>query len=203
MQEIGTGLWHWTARHPKIGWEVSSYYLQSERVLIDPLLPPDGLEWFEEIGSTPAHVLLSCRHHDRASWEIQRAFGAEVHCVDVGVYELAGRGEVTPFHFGEQLPGGVVACEVDAISPDETALHIPAHAALVCADGVIRSGEDGPLEFVPDSLMDNPEQTKEGLRAAFASLLKLDWDRLLLAHGPPIVFGGKRALAAFVERRQG
>lgn len=201
MQEIGEGLWHWTTRHPKIGWEVSSYYLQSERVLIDPYAPPGGLQWFQEIGSTPAHVLLSCRHHDRGSWEIQRAFGAEVHCVDTGVHELSGRGRVTPFKFGDHLPGGVVACEVDAISPDETALHIPAHAALVCADGVIRGeGDDEPLTFVPDSLMDEPEQTKEGLRAAFASLLELDWDRLLLAHGRPIVSGGKRALAAFVGR---
>ena len=43
MQEIDEGLWHWTATHPRIGWEVSSYYLSDERVLIDPGLPPGGL----------------------------------------------------------------------------------------------------------------------------------------------------------------
>ena len=197
MREIGEGLWHWAARHPKIGWTVSSYYLEAERVLVDPLLPPEGLEWFEQIGAPPEHILLSCRHHDRASWEIVEAYGAEVHCVDVGAYELDGRGPVTTFRFGDELPGGVVACEVDAISPDECALHIPAHAALVCADGAIRSGDDDPLEFVPDSLMDDPEDTKAGLRAAYTSLLELDFDRLLLAHGPPVVKGGKRALAEF------
>ena len=53
MQEIDEGLWHWTATHPKIGWEVSSYYLSDERVLIDPLLPPGGLDWFEEIDAPP------------------------------------------------------------------------------------------------------------------------------------------------------
>ena len=197
MQEIGEGLWHWTATHPKIGWEVSSYYLSRERVLIDPLLPPDGLDWFAQIDAPPQHVLLSCRHHDRATWEIVAAYGAAVHCVDNGVGALEGRGPVTAFRFGDELPGGVVAHEVDAISPDEGALHIPAHDALLCADGAIRYDDDGPLQFVPDSLMDDPEQTKAGLRAAFARLLELDFDRLLLAHGPPILTGGKRALAEF------
>src|SRR6202046_3800683 len=145
MQEIDEGLWHWTAPHPRIDWEVSSYYLSDERVLIDPLLPPGGLDWFEEIDSTPAHVLLSCRHHDRASWEVVEAFGAEVHCVDTGVYELEGRGPVTPFAYGDELPGGVIAQEVDSISPDETALFVPAHRTLVCADGVIRFDPDGAL----------------------------------------------------------
>ena len=74
---------------------------------------------------------------------------------------------VTPFHFGDELPGGIVVHEVGAICPDETALHIPAHRALACADGVVRwPGVDG-LTFVPDWLMDEPEQTKEGLRAAY------------------------------------
>jgi glyoxylase-like metal-dependent hydrolase (beta-lactamase superfamily II) len=198
MQEIDEGLWHWSAIHPKIGWEVSSYYLSGERVLIDPVLPPGGLDWFEEIDAPPAHVLLSCRHHDRASWDIVEAFGAEVHCVDTGVYELEGRGPVTPFAFGEELPGGVIAQEVDSLSPDETALYIPAHRTLVCADGVIRADREGPLQFVPDSLMDDPEETKAGLRAAFAKLLELDFDRLALAHGQPILTGGKQALATFV-----
>jgi hypothetical protein len=197
MQEIGEGLWYWTATHPKIRWEVSSYYLARERILIDPLLPPDGLDWFEQIDAIPEHVLLSCRHHDRATWEIVEAYGVEVHCVDVGAYELDGRGPVSTFRFGDELPGGVIAHEVDAISPDECALYIPAHDALVVADGAIRSGGDDPLQFVPDGLMDEPEATKAGLRAAYAKLLELDFDRLLLAHGPPVVSGGKRALAEF------
>ena len=195
MQEIGEGLWHWSGPHPNGGWQVSSYYLARERVLVDPILPPDGVDWFRRIDAVPEHVLLSCRHHDRSTWEIVEAHGAEVHCVDVGAYELDGRGPVTTFRFGDELPGGVLACEVDSISPDECALYIPAHEALVCADGAVRSGVDDPLEFVPDSLMDEPEATKAGLRAAFTKLLELDFDRLLLAHGPPVVSGGKRALA--------
>lgn len=198
VKEIGPGLWHWTARHPHINMVVSSYYLAPERVVLDPMLPPAGTDWFESIGAAPEHVLLTNRHHDRDAWRLREAFGCEIHCVDNGIHELEGRGPVTPFGFGDELPGGVVAHEVDALCPDETALHIPAHRALACADGVVRwPGVEG-LTFVPDFLMDDPEQTKEGLRASYARLAALDFDRLLLAHGDPVLDGGREALRAFV-----
>lgn len=198
MEEIGPGLWHWKARRESIGSLVSSYYLAAERVVIDAMIPPEGLEWFEERGR-PEHVLLTNRHHDRDAWKLREAFGCTVHCIRNGLHELEGRGPVEPFDFGDRLPGGVVVYEVNAICPDECALHVPAHKALACADGVVRWRDDGPLTFVPDDLMDEPEQTKAGLRAAYGRLLDLDFDRLLLAHGDPIAGGAKDELRAFVE----
>jgi hypothetical protein len=197
VNEIAPGLWHWTAKHEHIGSQVSSYYLLQERVLIDPMLPPEGIGWFEENGS-PEHVLLTNRHHDRHSWRLRDTFGCSVHCIRNGVYELEGRGPVEPFDFGDELPGGVVVHEVDAISPDETALHLLRHRALACADGVVRSGPGGELAFVPDALMDEPEDTKQGLRAAYARLAELDFDLLLLAHGEPVISEGREALRRFV-----
>ena len=195
MREIAPGLWYWAASHERIGIEVSSYYLAAERVLLDPMIPPEGLEWFDAHGR-PEHVLLTNRHHDRQAWRLRDAFGCTVHCIRNGLHELAGRGPVEAFDFGDELPGGIVAYEVDAICPDETALHIAAHRALACADGVVREG-GGDLGFVPDAYMDEPERTKAGLRAAYRRLLDLDFDLLLLAHGDPVVGGGKDALRAF------
>lgn len=194
VQEISPGIWHWTARHERIGVDVSSYYLASERVLLDPMVPPEGIEWFEENG-TPQHVLLTNRHHDRQAWRLHERFGCEIYCVRNGLHELEGRGPVTAFDFGDELPGGAVVYEVDAICPDETALHFPAHRALACADGVMHYG--GELGFVPDQYMDDPEDTKRSLRQAYASLLDLDFDVLLLAHGSPVVGDAKEALRAF------
>ena len=194
MREIAPGVWHWTARHDHIGVEVSSYYLEPERVLLDPMIPDAGMEWFAEHGP-PEHILLTNRHHDRHSWELRDRFDCSVHCVGNGMHELEGRGPAKAFDFGDELPGGIVAYEIDAICPDETALYIAAHRALACADGVMHYGPE--LEFVPEQYMDDPEKTKAGLRNAYAALLDLDFDILLLAHGSPWVGGAKDALRRF------
>lgn len=198
MHEIAPGLWHWTVQHPHIGSEVSSYYLSDERVAVDVLLPPEGIEWFVDRGAPPEHVLLTNRHHDRDAWRLQTVFGAEVHCAANGIHELAGRGRVTPFQFGDEFPGGITAHEVGAICPDETALHIPAHAALAVADGIVRWDREDGLTFVPDSLMDEPTETKRRLREAYRGLLELDFDRLLLAHGDPVVTDARRAVRTWL-----
>ncbi len=185
--------------HPHIRMEVSSYYLAGERVLLDPMMPAAGAGWFREHGE-PRDVVLTNRHHDRDAWRFRDEFGCTVHCVREGVHELADRGPVSPFDFGDALPGGIVAHEVGVLCPDETALHIPAHAALACADGVVRWGSpDSPLSFVPDWLMDEPSLTRRGLLKAYRALLEVEFDLLLLAHGDPVVGGAHAALTAFVD----
>jgi hypothetical protein len=47
--------------------------------------------------------------------------------------------------------------------------------------------------------MDEPEQTKEALRVAYGRLLELDFERLLLAHGDPVLEGARATLRAFVD----
>jgi hypothetical protein len=197
VQEIAPDLWHWTAHHEHISTPVSSYYLTADRVLIDPMIPDEGLDWFEQHGR-PEHIVLSNRHHDRDSWRLRDAFGCTVHCISNGLYELEDRGPAEPFEFGDELPGGIIVHEVDAICPDECALYLGGRRALSCADGVTRGASGGPLRFVPDGLMDEPEQTKERLRAAYRRLLGLDFELLLLAHGAPVLTDGRAALQSFI-----
>jgi len=196
LEEIAPGIWHWTALHPGINIVVSSYYLPGEGVLIDPIAPRGGLDWFAEHGP-PTDVLLTNRHHYRSSEEFAERFGVAVHCAREGMHEFTHGKRVEPFDFGDELPGRVIAHAVGAICPDETALHIPARHALALADGAVRWEAGGPLAFVPDSLMDEPARTKEGLRESYRRLSKLDFEHLLLAHGEPFVGSGRETLAAF------
>jgi hypothetical protein len=197
MDEIAPGLWHWTAVRERIGAEVSSYYFESERVIVDPMIPPGGVGFFEAHGA-PKHAVLTNRHHDRDAWRLHEAFGCTVHCIRNGLHELEGRGPVEAFDFGDELPGEIHVHEVDAICPDETALYVPRHRALAVADGVVRWHGGDQLQFVPDSLMDDPVQTKQKLCEAYRRLLELDFELLLLAHGDPVTTGAQDALRAFV-----
>ena len=196
MNEILPGVAHWKARHPNIGADVSSYYLIEEGVLIDPMEPADGLDWFRG-ESEPRYVLLSNRHHYRDASKFVEAFGCSVHASRPGMHEFTSGEPVEPFDFGDDLPGGVKAYEAGAICPDDSVFHIPAHSTLSVADGVINY--DG-LGFVPEEhLGDDAEATKRAIRESYARLLDLEFDNLLIAHGEPVVGGAKEALREFAE----
>ncbi len=209
-REIRPGLFHWTAVHPEIRIEVSSYWLADAKVLLDPLLPSGGLDWLREVGP-PEHVILTNRLHWRHASEIAGRFGCPVWCNELGLDWLAGRPgreRVRGFRAGRRLPGGIESHPVGVLCPDETALRFElagAGACLAVADGVVRMDEAGrgdePLVFVPDSLLaDDPadvEPVKRGLRQAYRRLCELEWDTLLLAHGLPLVGNGREALRAF------
>jgi hypothetical protein len=199
VEEIAPGIRHWTSEHPRWGITVHSYFLPEERVALDPLAGPEVLERLAELGP-PEHVLLTNRHHYRSSGDLAERFGATVQCVREGMHEFTGGEPVEAFDFADELPGGIVAHRVGAICPDETAFHIPARGALAIADGAIRTEPDGPLAFVPDRFMDDPEETKRGLRDAYRRLVdELEFEHLLLAHGWPVVGNGREVLAAFAD----
>lgn len=201
MDELIPGLFHWTAWRETIRRTVHSAYLAEARTLIDPMLPEEGLDWFREQGP-PERILLTNRHHLRHSERFAQAFGCTVHCHEAGLWDLTDRGvRVHGFRPGDEAAPGVMVHRVAAISPDEAALHVAVGpGALACADGVIRD-DDGKLAFVADFLLgEDPEGVKRGLAAAYGRLAEeLDFDVLLLAHGAPLVGGGREALATFAE----
>jgi hypothetical protein len=196
MREIGPGIHHWKARHPKIGIEVSSYYLEPPATLTDPLEPAEGIEWFES-GTKPERVVLTNRHHYRHSDRFADAFGCRVLCNEHGLHEFEDGPEVEGFAFGDVLADGITAVEVGVLCPEETALHIELGDGFVALADSLTNYEE--LGFVSDRLLgDEAEAVKSGLLESFRRLLDLDFDGLLLAHGEPIVPGGKEALREFV-----
>ncbi|MGD2059275.1 MAG: hypothetical protein PVF87_00280 [Acidimicrobiia bacterium] len=204
IREILPGVFHWTAVHPGIQVEVSSHYLERARMLLDPLIPEEGLEWFAARGA-PEHVLLTNRLHSRHTARFVEAFGCEVWTNQEGLAHFGEGGEIRDveprgFRAGEILPGGIESYEVGVLCPDETAFRIPGEvAALALADGVIRVA-DSPLAFVPDVLLgSDPEGVKRGLGSVYQRLCELEFDNLLLAHGHPWVGGARTALQAFAR----
>jgi hypothetical protein len=196
VRETLPGVHHWATVHPR--WKIlrHSHWLAAERVLIDPGIPDEGIELFD--ATPPVAVLLTNRHHYRDAGAFAERYGCPVLCNRLGLHEFRDGEPVEGFDAGDDLPGGLVALEVGGICPDETALHAPAHRAVAFADGLVRMPDDGPLRFVPDELMHDPERTKARLTEAYRRIAALDVDALLLAHGDPIPSGGRRLLADFV-----
>jgi glyoxylase-like metal-dependent hydrolase (beta-lactamase superfamily II) len=202
MKEILPGIHTWTGVHDVIKMDVSSYYVEPARSLIDPMVPPDvGLDWFAEDGrEPPEQILLTNRHHYRHSDRFRERFGdLPVRVISVGLHEFEGTDrKVETFEFGDELAPGITAIEVGGICPDDGALEIEIGGGTIAmADALIRYAPQ--MMFVPDSLMDDPEKDKAAMLASFRKLLERDFDNLLFAHGDPLVGGAKEQLQKFVD----
>jgi len=198
MEEVVDGIVHWAVVHPSTGMPAHSHYLTDTGTLLDPMVPPEGLGWFDRLGA-PQRVLLTNRHHLRDAERFAEIYECPILCHPEGLYEFADGPRVEPMAPGDEPAPGLVVHEVGVICPDEVAVYAEVGpGALAVADGV-RRHSDGSLGFFSDGLLgDDPEAVKAGLRAAYRQLAEaLGFDVLLFAHGDPIPSGGREALAAF------
>lgn len=195
MDEVVDGVFHWKALHPRIGIEVGCHYVAGSGTAIDPLLPTEGIEWFEERGVE--RVVLSTRHHLRHAPQLAERFYCPILSHESGLHEFEDGPDVYGFAFGERLVDDVAALEMDAISPDDAVLRIESGGgALLFADSLINHGEVG---FVPDHLIgDDPDAVKRQIREKCVPLLDEEFEHLLFAHGDPIIGNGREALQGFV-----
>jgi hypothetical protein len=194
IHDVLPGLLGWSARHPSAGVDSCSHYLVGEGILLDPIAPHEGLEWFD--GREIAEILLTNRHHTRSAFELQDRLGVPIRAPRTGMHDLPAD-RVQPYDFGEPLSAGIRPHAISETWPDETALEIPAHRAVAIADGV--TNYDGLGFFSDDLLGDDPEAEKQRLRDGFARLVEdVDFDHLLFAHGAPILGDGRERLRRFV-----
>jgi hypothetical protein len=207
-QQIADGLWRWTARHPEwhpgeFGSEVASFAIKAgdETVLVDPLLPPEPDAVFELIDGQldgRLSILISIPYHVRSSEKIQRHFRGRADATIWGhpacrkrLQEQAGFRELAP---GDELPAGIGAYAIGKPRGHETPLFVPSHAALVFGDAVAEV--DGDLRVWSDRRVDARVSSfyRDRFNPTLEPLLELDFDRVLVTHGQPVMSGGKSEL---------
>jgi glyoxylase-like metal-dependent hydrolase (beta-lactamase superfamily II) len=210
VDEIAPGLWRWTGLHPDWtpeqggpeGWEqeVSSVYAESPDavVLIDPLVPPEDAARFwaaldrdVQRARSPVHVLLTVYWHGRSARQLADRYGAEIwaHEKVLGTEERTVEPTRT-FAFGETLPGGVLPH--DAVRFEEAIMWLPAHRSLVFGDVVL--GADDGVRLCPESWLGEGGSHAD-LKEALRPLLDLPVERLIVAHGEPVLERGHEVLA--------
>jgi len=194
MQQVVPGIVHWQARHPKLGFEVSSHLLTDTATALDPMLPEgEGREW---LGRPAERAVLTVRHHVRSAPEL----GVPIMAHRSGLHEFEGGDiEVAGYEAGDELAPGVRVLPFGRICTDDAALHIAVGpGALAFGDGVVNYGG---LGHPPDQYLGpDPDAVKADIVDGLVPLLDEHFDVLLFAHGAPVASGGKAMLQEFVER---
>jgi hypothetical protein len=213
-QRLADDLWRWTARHPEwhpgeFGREVACFALRQgdDAVLIDPLLPPDPdpiLELIEQILGERLSILVTIPYHVRSSEEVWRRFRERAETTIWGHRAAARRlddrsafREVEP---DAQLPAGISAHRIGKPRRYEMPLYIPFHRALAFGDAVAEV--DGALVVWSTERVDDRVERfyRERFNPSLEPLLELDFDRVLVTHGEPVMQNGREQLRTALER---
>lgn len=207
--QIADGLWRWTAQHPEwhpgqFGSEVASFAIQAgdDTVLVDPLLPPDPdpvLDLIEQQLNGRLSILITIPYHVRSSEEIRGHFRRRAETTIWGhracrkrLRDQAGFKEFEP---GDELPAGVTAYAIGKPRRYEMPLLIASHSALVFGDAVAEV--DGDLRVWSERHVDEGVARfyRERFNPTLEPLLELDFERVLVTHGKPVLEGGPGELA--------
>jgi hypothetical protein len=193
-REIAPGLWYWTAAHP--AWHAACdwptdvgcvcYRTPEATVLIDPLVPHEEEEAFWEFVdglALPVKVLLTAPWHRRDAYRV-----AERCRTTVWAHALAARTVDFPTR-SDELPAGIETFVPDGDAEGQVAFYLHEHAALVVAEFFVGT-EDG-LMLAPSPALHDVEAFHRSMR----TLLDLPIERVLVAHGPPVLADGRSRIA--------
>jgi hypothetical protein len=195
IEDLGGGIWRWQLRHPEwhprteFGAKVCCYAVHEGggTVLIDPLFG-DPAE-LDALIQGEVVVAVTIPYHVRSSAEAVARWGGTV----IGHPHVQRRlPDGTPFHGDEDLPLGLVMHRVTRLK--ERPLELPGAKALAFGDRVV--GLEGGVRV----WLDRPitDARREWFRRtgapALGHLLDVDFDRVLVTHGEPVLSGGKGAL---------
>jgi hypothetical protein len=200
LVELRPGLLRWEARHPDAdpdadpgspadwGPDVGSvaYAGDDALVLVDPLVPEDRDDLEREVDrlveshGRPVRILTTLTFHRRSR------------------DRLAERYDSATSPAKTSLPAGVETVQIK--DAGETMVWLPGHRALIPGDRLLGDAADG-LRLCPESWlrylpsgMRHPE-----LREALRPLLDLPVEMVLTSHGPPVLSGGRDAIATAID----
>ncbi len=206
--EILPGLCRFEALHPEWtpedgpedddeeGWEQSVAWWAVAAapglVLVDPLVVdwPD-LDRLVEDHSGCAGIIRTCHWHQRSIDEAAVRYGAEV-------WAKPAPSGTTSERFDHALDDGELVFDavrvLDVERADEIALWLPAQAALVFGDAMLRT-RAGELQQCPASWT-QPDGGPARLRAVLSGLDRFPVAHVLVSHGPLVLGGAPESLMA-------
>jgi hypothetical protein len=207
LERLTQDIHRWTARHPewhpRYEWaqKVASFAVAEgdTLVLVDPLVPEPLWGELDRLAARAQRiaVLITIHYHVRSATEVHHRYGdrmeVSVHA-HPRVRELLGPGvpmeDIVP---GEPLPAGAQAFAIGSPRRSETPILLPGASALCFGDAVV--GVDGELRVWQLSGMSARSDWYEGrFLPTLLPLLDLDFENVLVTHGPPVIGGGRETL---------
>ncbi|HMJ06435.1 MAG TPA: hypothetical protein VK474_09300 [Chthoniobacterales bacterium] len=155
----------------------------SEMYLIDPISIESSLPEVPAMDLGLTGLIVTNANHARAAVELSARLRIPIYAHAAATVDLAGS-EVRQLSDGFKIASELTAFTINGAAPGEIALHCTGDGGtLVFGDALINLGANG-LTFLPPKYCANPKL----LRLSLRKFLNCEFERMLFAHGTPIVF---------------
>ena len=197
MEELVAGVRAWHIFSAEKGFNFNGFLLDvpGGPLIVDPPeIPSEAMHHFET-DPPPQLILLTNRHHARATESVQRRLGIPV---------CAHEHERASFPFpidrtvreGDTLPGDLRVIHLPGKTPGEIGLYWERQQGVVLLGDAIIGHPKGELMLLPDAVLGDPPLLRQSLQ----QLTLLRFNTLLLGDGESILSGAEEKVRGFLEQ---
>ena len=141
-----------------------------------------------------AGVVVTNENHARAAVDVAAAFGVPIHAA-AATRQAINLPPGPELLDGEEFAPGLTAVAIGGAPAGEVAIHLNLEGgSLIIGDALINMGSYG-FALLPAKYCSNQKQMRRSLR----KLLDYEFERIVFAHGVPVVVEAKRRLAHLLE----
>jgi glyoxylase-like metal-dependent hydrolase (beta-lactamase superfamily II) len=196
FQHLCPGLVVWNAYDSAIKTEFFSAALATNAgvYFVDPIpLTDPALSELKARGAV-CGIVVTNNNHERAASAYAASFNVPVFA-HPDSFRDGGSFHLTTLNDGETIAGDLRAIAIEGAVPGEIALyHAPNGGTLVVGDALINFEPYG-FTFLPRKYCQNEKE----MRRSLSQLLKFPAERLIFAHGTPIVAGATERLKQLLD----
>jgi glyoxylase-like metal-dependent hydrolase (beta-lactamase superfamily II) len=197
IESLGPGVVFWHFYDPTVKADLFSTALEtaSGAYLVDPI--PLTTELMMALGSRTdvTGVVITNENHERAAALFAGHFKVPVYSAFRSVREVA---ELIAVNENAPVAPGLIAIPIDGAPAGEIALHWEANGGtLVVGDALINFEPHG-FTFLPSKYCQDFSQMCRSLE----KLLEYPFERILFAHGIPIVSSARHRLETLLRERR-
>ena len=194
---VAPGVFIWQNYDSAVKADLFSTAIETEAGLfiVDPIELEEGALHFLTNGRKVAGIIISSANHIRTARQFARNFSV---CVFAHP-ELATKSEFgvdVALSENERSAKDLRVVFINGAAVGEIALHCEREeGTLILGDALINVGSHG-LDFLPAKYCLNAKEMRRSLR----KLLDLDFERMLFAHGTPILVSARARLEALLNK---
>jgi hypothetical protein len=190
IDQVAPGIFIWEVYDPVVKADLFSTGLETSAgtYLIDPVdLTAQALQSLG-VGPKIAGIIVTNENHGRAAEQFAARFS-----VPIFVHEALERGAFQQGRVlgdGEEIEPGLIALAIDGAPAGEMAFHYAAAGGTMVVGDALIHFEPYGFDLLPDKYCRDSKRMRQSL----PKLLDYSFERMLFAHGTPILSGARQRL---------